>query len=93
MELEKITFRISGGDPLTFKELIKLIIKTALTEDFSSKRFIGDSDWLYCIAMPLIENNLVKGKIITDENGDKDLKVDWEDFNLFVKKQLEKYLG
>lgn len=87
-DINKLTFAVKGQDSITFKELLKLICKTVLTEDdWNCKRFIGDSDWLYCIAKPLIENGFVKGKIIDGEV----IEVDWNDFDRFITNQLDEF--
>ena len=50
----------------TIADYLRKLLITLIKEkqDFNSKRPFGNSDWVYDLYYPLIENNFISGKIV-----------------------------
>lgn len=62
-------------------------------ESFSGKRPICDSGWESDIAISLIDEGLMSGKIVRNKDGDIDeLDYEYEELNSVIKKALTEWI-
>lgn len=87
----------NDADASTVGEYLSALLIALIEEGegFSGKRPIGNSDWQFQLAQPLVEAGLVEGEYewYDGEDGESTLTdVDWEQFNEVLKDAIEEAL-
>lgn len=66
-----------------FKDLLDALIDEG--DSFSGKRPFGDSGWDYDVAADLIDQDVLKGDVERDDDGDvEDVMFDYKDFAIVM---------